>query len=159
MQNICANFVIEWFEIQPMTDNALSPKVDGYLRKHKEWRQEFEQLRRIVLDCQLTEDFKWMHPCYTLEGKNIVLIQDFKHYCALLFPKGALLKDPRSILVAMTENTQAARQIRFTSVGDIVGMETVLKDYIHEAVEVEKAGLKWSSKRQRTLQSPKNSRP
>jgi uncharacterized protein YdeI (YjbR/CyaY-like superfamily) len=120
----------------------MNPKVDEFLSKAKQWKEEYEKLRNIVLDCELTEEFKWMHPCYTFEEKNIVLIHGFKEYCALLFPKGVLLKDSRGILIQQTENVQAARQIRFTNVQEIVAMETILKDYIYEAVEVEKAGLK-----------------
>jgi uncharacterized protein YdeI (YjbR/CyaY-like superfamily) len=124
-----------------MTTNRLNPKVDGFLRKAKSWKEEFEELRKIVLDCQLTEDFKWMHPCYTFQDKNIVLIHGFKEYCALLFHKGALLKDPHGILIQQTENVQAARQIRFTSVQEIEEMQLIVKAYIDEAIEVEKAGL------------------
>lgn len=124
-----------------MTDSRMNPKVDGFLNKAKKWKAEFEALRKIVLDCELTEDFKWMHPCYTFEKKNIVLIHGFKEYCALLFHKGALLQDTRGILIQQTENVQAARQIRFTNVQEIVEMEPVLKAYINEAIEVEKAGL------------------
>src|SRR4051812_37128739 len=125
-----------------MTNSRMNPKVDEFLSKAKQWKEEYEKLRNIVLDCELTEEFKWMHPCYTFEEKNIVLIHGFKEYCALLFPKGVLLKDARGILIQQTENVQAARQIRFTNVQEIVAMETILKDYIYEAVEVEKAGLK-----------------
>jgi uncharacterized protein YdeI (YjbR/CyaY-like superfamily) len=125
-----------------MTESRMNPKVDEFLSKAKQWKEEYEKLRNIVLDCELTEEFKWMHPCYTFEEKNIVLIHGFKEYCALLFPKGVLLKDSRGILIQQTENVQAARQIRFTNVQEIVAMETILKDYIYEAVEVEKAGLK-----------------
>ncbi|WP_431801594.1 YdeI/OmpD-associated family protein [Halobacillus andaensis] len=124
-----------------MTSSVESRKVDGFLRKEKKWKIEFEKLRQIALDCGLTEDFKWMHPCYTLDGKNIVLIHGFKEYCALLFHKGALLKDPNHILIQQTVNTQAARQIRFTNVQEIMDMEKTLKTYIHNAIEVEKAGL------------------
>ncbi|GKU77319.1 YdeI family protein [Paenibacillus sp. L3-i20] len=124
-----------------MTNSATNAKVDGFLRKTKKWKEEYEQLRKIVLDCELTEDFKWMHPCYTLDQKNIVLIHGFKEYCALLFHKGALLKDTQGILIQQTENVQAARQIRFTNVQEIVQMEPILKAYIREAIEVEKAGL------------------
>lgn len=116
-------------------------KIDPYFNKLKQWKEESGLLREIVLDCGLTEEFKWMHPCYTFEGKNIVLIHGFKDYCALLFHKGALLKDPHGILVQQTENVQAARQIRFTGVQEIEEMQLVLKAYIDEAVEVEKAGL------------------
>ncbi|MGY3190343.1 YdeI/OmpD-associated family protein [Lysinibacillus sp. TE18511] len=124
-----------------MTNNRMNPKVDEFLSKAKKWQEEYSVLRNIVCDCELTEDFKWMHPCYTLENKNIVLIHGFKEYCALLFHKGALLKDTHGILIQQTENVQAARQIRFTNVQEIVAMETIIKDYINEAIEVEKAGL------------------
>ncbi len=120
----------------------MNPKVDAYLSRAKKWREEFEKLRTIVLDCQLTEELKWGNPCYTFQKKNIVLIHGFKEYCALLFFKGALLKDADGILIQQTENVQAGRQIRFTNVREIVQMEPILKDYIHEAIEVEKAGLK-----------------
>jgi uncharacterized protein YdeI (YjbR/CyaY-like superfamily) len=119
-----------------------NPKVDAFLGKEKKWQKDFEQLRKIVLDCQLSEELKWGTPCYTLQNKNIVLIHGFKEYCAFLFFKGALLNDPNGILIQQTENVQAARQIRFTNVQEIVGMETILKDFIHAAIEVEKAGLK-----------------
>ena len=122
--------------------NKMNPKVDGYLRKSKKWQEEFEKLRMIILDCGLTEELKWGHPCYTFQKSNIVLIHGFKEYCALLFFKGALLNDPNGILIQQTENVQAARQIRFTNVREIVEMEPILKAYIHEAIEVEKAGLK-----------------
>ncbi|RNB80670.1 hypothetical protein EDM59_25475 [Brevibacillus nitrificans] len=130
-----------------MTSSRLNPKVDEFLSKSKKWREEFEKLRKIVLDCELTEEFKWMHPCYTLEGKNIVLIHGFKEYCALLFHKGALLKDPQGILIQQTENVQAARQIRFTDIQQIVEQEAIVKAYIMEAIEVEKAGLEVSLKK------------
>lgn len=118
-----------------------NPKVDKFIGKAKQWQTEYKELRRIARACDLTEDYKWMHPCYTFEDNNIVIIQGFKHYCALLFPKGVLLKDPEEVLVAMTENVQASRQMRFTSVKHIQELEAVIKDYIAEAVEVEKAGL------------------
>ncbi|MET3194828.1 YdeI family protein [Bacillus sp. OAE603] len=124
-----------------MTERKLHPKVDAFLSKAKNWQEEFENLRRIVLDCNLTEEFKWMHPCYTFEDKNIVLIHGFKEYCALLFHKGALLKDEKGILIQQTENVQSARQIRFTNVQQIIDMEEILKAYIYEAIEVEKSGL------------------
>jgi uncharacterized protein YdeI (YjbR/CyaY-like superfamily) len=130
-----------------MTNSRMNPKVDEFLSKAKKWQEEFEKLRNIVLDCELTEEFKWMHPCYTFEKKNIVLIHGFKEYCALLFHKGALLKDANGILIQQTENVQAARQIRFTNVQEIVEMETILKDYIYEAIEVEKAGLEVNFKK------------
>jgi len=121
--------------------NKRNPKVDTYLRKAKKWREEMEKLRMVCLDCELTEELKWDHPCYTYQKSNIVLIHGFKEYCALLFMKGALLRDPKGILVQQTENVQAARQIRFTNVREIVGMKPILKAYIKEAIEVEKAGL------------------
>ncbi|SLK09736.1 MULTISPECIES: YdeI/OmpD-associated family protein [unclassified Paenibacillus] len=130
-----------------MTTNKTNPKVDEYLNKAKKWKEESEKLREIALSCNLTEDYKWMHPCYTLENKNIVIIHGFKEYCALLFHKGALLKDKQGILIQQTENVQAARQIRFTNLQQIVDMETILKEYILEAIEVEKAGLKVALKK------------
>jgi uncharacterized protein YdeI (YjbR/CyaY-like superfamily) len=122
--------------------NRTNPKVDGYLRKANKWQEEFEQLRRIVLDCELTEELKWGVPCYTFQKGNIVLLHGFKEYCALLFFKGALLKDADGILIKQTENVQSGRQIRFTNAREIIEMEPILKDYIDEAIEVEKAGLK-----------------
>ncbi|MFB6801488.1 YdeI family protein [Peribacillus butanolivorans] len=130
-----------------MTNSRMNPKVDEFLSKAKKWKEEYEKLRNIVLDCELTEKFKWMHPCYTFEKKNIVLIHGFKEYCALLFHKGALLQDTHGILIQQTENVQAARQIRFTNVQEIVEMETTLKAYIYEAIEVEKAGLEVNFKK------------
>jgi uncharacterized protein YdeI (YjbR/CyaY-like superfamily) len=120
----------------------MNPKVDKYLRETKKWREEYEKLRMILLDCHLTEELKWGVPCYTLQKKNIVLIHGFKEYCALLFFKGALLKDARGILIQQTKNVQAARQVRFINVREIVEMKTILKSYVYEAIEVEKAGLK-----------------
>ena len=125
----------------------MNPKVDGYLRKTKKWQEEFETLRLICLDCGLTEELKWGHPCYTFQKNNIVLIHGFKEYCALLFFKGALLKDAKGILIQQTKNVQAARQVRFTNVREIVKMEPILKAYIRQAIEVEKAGLKVSYKK------------
>lgn len=124
-----------------MTNSRMNPKVDEFLSKSKKWKEEYEKLRNIVLDYNLTEEFKWMHPCYMFEEKNIVLIHGFKEYCALLFHKGALLQDAHGILIQQTENVQAARQIRFTNVQEIIEMEPILKAYIHEAIEVEKSGL------------------
>jgi uncharacterized protein YdeI (YjbR/CyaY-like superfamily) len=117
----------------------MNPKVDGYLRRAKKWREEMEKLRRISLDCGLTEELKWGKPCYTFQNSNIVIIQGFKEFCALLFCKGALLKDPKRILKKF--GWQAARRIPFTNVREIVEMEPVLKAYINEAIEAEKAGL------------------
>jgi uncharacterized protein YdeI (YjbR/CyaY-like superfamily) len=124
-----------------MTNSRMNPKVDEFLSKAEKWQEEFEKLRMILLDCQLTEELKWGKPCYTFQESNIVLIHGFKEYCALLFIKGALLKDAHDILIQQTENVQAGRQIRFTTVREIVDMETILKAYIYEAIEVEKAGL------------------
>ena len=124
-----------------MLKGERNTKIDPYFNKLKNWKEEFELLREIVLDCGLTEDFKWMHPCYTLDGKNIVLIHGFKEYCALLFHKGGLLKDTHGILIQQTENVQAARQLRFTNAQTIQEMQLIIQDYIEEAVQIEKAGL------------------
>ena len=120
----------------------MNSKVDAFLRRAEKWRPEFKKLRTIALACGLAEELKWGQPCYTSQGKNIVLMHGFKEYCALLFFKGSLLKDPEGILIQQTENVQAGRQIRFTSVREIAAMEPVLKTYIRKAIEVEKAGLK-----------------
>jgi uncharacterized protein YdeI (YjbR/CyaY-like superfamily) len=120
----------------------MNPKVDFYFNKDKNWQEEIRKLRTIVMDCGLTEELKWGCPCYTYENTNIVLIHVFKEYCALLFFKGALLKDTEGILIQQTKNVQAARQIRFTSVQEITKMKSILKAYIFQAIEVEKAGLK-----------------
>jgi uncharacterized protein YdeI (YjbR/CyaY-like superfamily) len=125
----------------------MNPKVDVYLSKAKKWLVELKKLRMIILDCPLAEELKWGVPCYTFQKSNIVLIHVFKEYCALLFFKGALLKDTHGVLIQQTENVQAARQIRFTNVREIVELEPVLKAYIYEAIEVEKAGLKVSFKK------------
>ncbi|MCJ7616918.1 MAG: YdeI family protein [Desulfobacterales bacterium] len=127
--------------------NKMNPKVDEYFSKANKWQEEFEKLRMIILDCQLTEELKWGWPCYTFQTSNIVLIHGFKEYCALLFMKGALLNDANGILIQQTKNVQAARQIRFTNVREIVEMEPILKAYIYEAIEVEKAGLKVNFKK------------
>jgi uncharacterized protein YdeI (YjbR/CyaY-like superfamily) len=127
--------------------NEMNPKVDVYLSKAKRWQEELEKLRMIILDCQLTEELKWGKPCYTFQKSNIVIIQGFKEFCALLFAKGALLNDPNSILEKPGENTQAARRIPFTNIREIVEMEPILKAYINEAIEVEKAGLEVSYKK------------
>ncbi len=133
----------------------MNPKVDAVLSKAKTWQEEMKKLRTIVLDCGLTEELKWGQPCYTLDKRNIVLIHGFKEYCALLFFKGALLNDGRGILIRQTENVQAARQIRFTNVREIVKMERILKAYIYEAIEVEKAGLKVKLKKTSDYKIPK----
>ena len=119
-----------------------NPKVDAYLSKTKKWQEELKKLRMIILACGLTEELKWGKPCYSFQQSNIVILQGFKEFCALLFAKGALLKDANGILKKPGENTQAARRIPFTNVREIVEMEPVLKAYIHEAIAAEKAGLK-----------------
>ena len=125
----------------------MNSKVDFYFSKANNWQKEIKKLRTIVLDCELTEELKWGCPCYTIDKSNIVLIHVFKEYCALLFFKGALLNDTDGILIQQTENVQAARQVRFTNIREIVKMEAVLKAYIYEAIEVEKAGLKVALKK------------
>jgi len=134
--------------------NRMNPKVDFYFNKAKKWQEEIERLRMIVLDCGLTEELKWGVPCYTFQKSNIVLIHVFKEYCALLFFKGALLNDAKGILIQQTKNVQAARQIRFTNVREIVKMQSILKAYIHEAIEVEKAGLKVPLKKTKEFDIP-----
>ncbi len=134
--------------------NKMNPKVDGFLRKSKEWREEFQKLRTIILGCQLAEELKWGWPCYSFNERNIVLIHGFKEYCALLFFKGALLKDSKGILIQQTENVQAARQIRFTNVQQIAKMAAILKAYIEQAIEVERAGLKVNLKKTATFSIP-----
>lgn len=125
-----------------MADNKMNPLVDAFLNDAQKWREELEKLRAIALDCNLTEELKWGWPCYTFEGNNVIILHGFKGYCAAMFVKGTLLKDASGVLIQQTENVQSARQIRFTSVQQIAEMEPVVKAYIHEAIEVEKAGLK-----------------
>jgi uncharacterized protein YdeI (YjbR/CyaY-like superfamily) len=132
----------------------MNPKVDHFLNKTETWQEEFRKLRQIILDCGLKEEFKWMHPCYTYQKSNVVLMHGFKDYCALLFHKGALLKDPEHILIQQTENVQAARQIRFTNVKEIAELEATIKAYIFEAIEVEKAGLEVKMKKTSEYQIP-----
>ena len=134
--------------------NSMNPKVDWFFTKATKWQEEYEQLRTITLDCGLTEELKWGCPCYIFQKTNIVLIHGFKEYAALLFMKGALLKDVKGILVQQTENVQAARQIRFTSVKEIVKIKTIIKAYIKEAIEVEKAGLKVELKKPTEFKMP-----
>ncbi len=119
----------------------MNPKVDFFFNKAEKWQEEYEKLRAIILDCGLSEELKWGQPCYTLDGSNIVLIHGFKDYCALLFMKGALLQDPAGILIQQTANVQSARQIRFTNLQEIIALESSVKAYILNAVEVEQAGL------------------
>jgi uncharacterized protein YdeI (YjbR/CyaY-like superfamily) len=134
--------------------NKMNHEVDWYFIKAKKWQEELEKLRIIALDCDLTEELKWGVPCYTFDKNNIVLIHVFKEYCAILFFKGALLDDIKGILVQQTKNVQATRQIRFTSVSQIFELETIIKAYIFQAIEVEKAGLKVSFKKPTELEFP-----
>jgi uncharacterized protein YdeI (YjbR/CyaY-like superfamily) len=134
--------------------NNRNPKVAFFFSKAQRWQEEFRKLRTIVLGCGLTEELKWGKPCYTFEQSNVLLIHGFKEYCALLFMKGALLKDSRGILVQQTENVQAARQIRFTNGREIAKMEPVVKAYIKEAIEVEKAGVEVSYKKTSEFKVP-----
>lgn len=124
----------------------MNPKVDDFLENVKDWKEELNLLRSIIIECDLFEDFKWMHPCYTFNKKNIVLIHGFKNYCAILFYKGALLNDAENILVQQTENVQSGRQIRFNNVQEIAKLKQTIKAYLFEAIEVEKAGLKIAPK-------------
>jgi uncharacterized protein YdeI (YjbR/CyaY-like superfamily) len=130
-----------------LKNNQMNPKVDWYFEKASQWQKEYGKLRKIILDTGLTEELKWGNPCYTFNKRNIVLIHGFKEYCALLFFKGALLKDTNGILIQQTENVQAARQIRFTNLKEITKLEPVIKAYIYQATEVEKAGLKVNLKK------------
>lgn len=120
----------------------MNPKVDAYIGRAKKWRKEYETLRTIVLRSGLTEELKWGVPCYTFQKSNVVLIHGFKEYCAILFVKGSLLKDPKGILIQQTENVQAGRQVRFANLQEIERLERTLEAYLREAIEVEKAGLK-----------------
>ncbi len=132
----------------------MNPKVNLFLDKARKWQEEMRLLRSIVLDCGLTEEFKWMHPCYTFQNNNIVLIHGFKSYCALLFHKGAVLMDTDNILIQQTENVQAARQIRFTNIEEIRELEVTIKAYIFEAIEVEKAGIEVKMKKTSAFSMP-----
>jgi uncharacterized protein YdeI (YjbR/CyaY-like superfamily) len=132
----------------------MNPKVDFFFNKAEKWQKEYEKLRTIVLDCDLTEELKWGVPCYTLKKNNIVLIHGFKDYCALLFHKGVLLNDTSGILIQQTKNVQSARQARFTNLNEIVELESIIKTYILEAIEVEKTGLKVQLKKTEALNMP-----
>jgi uncharacterized protein YdeI (YjbR/CyaY-like superfamily) len=133
---------------------APNPEVDASLSKAKTWQKELLALRSLALATNLTEELKWGQPCYTLNGHNVFLIHAFKEYCALLFMKGALMKDPKGILIQQTENVQSARQIRFTSLGQIVKMKPVLRAYLHEAIAVEKSGAKVEMKKTAEFKMP-----
>ncbi|WP_208589681.1 YdeI/OmpD-associated family protein [Gracilibacillus suaedae] len=124
-----------------MEGSNLNPQVDEYIGKSKKWKEEYEILRKIILECDLKEEIKWNKPCYTFEKSNVVIIQGFKDYCALMFFKGVLLNDPKGILVKPGENSQVQRQLRFTNIQDIHAMESTLKVYLQKAIEVEKAGV------------------
>ena len=137
-----------------MTTSVTNPKVDWFFDKATQWQKEYEKLRMIILECGLTEELKWGCPCYQFEKRNIVLIHGFKEYCALLFFKGALLADADGILIQQTENVQSARQIRFTSAKQIVKMERILKAYVYEAIEVERAGLQVKLKKTKDFKIP-----
>jgi uncharacterized protein YdeI (YjbR/CyaY-like superfamily) len=132
----------------------MNPKVDFFFNKEGKWKKEYEKLRMIILDCGLDEKLKWGVPCYTFQEKNVVLIHGFKDYCAILFPKGALLQDPEGILIQQTKNVQSARQVRFTSTREIVKLEPVLKAYVYEAIEVERAGVKIKLKKTADFEIP-----
>lgn len=132
----------------------MNPKVDFFFNKAGAWQQEYQKLRKIILDCGLTEELKWGHPCYVLGKSNIVLIHGFKEYCALLFFKGALLADPNGILIQQTQNVQSARQLRFTNTKEITKLAATIKAYIYEAIEVEKAGLKVALKKTTEYEVP-----
>src|SRR5437867_9545715 len=134
--------------------NRMNSKVDGYVRKSKQWQEELQKLRMIILDCGLTEEMKWRVPCYTFQGSNVLFIGRFKESCVLSFVKGALLKDAKGILIQQTENSQSVRVIRFTNVQQIVELEPTLKAYINEANEVERAGLKVALKKTSEFKIP-----
>ncbi len=126
----------------------MNPAVDNYIDKSPRWREALSALRSILLDCQLDETLKWGVPCYTFQGRNVVLMHTFRDYCALLFHKGALLSDPAGMLIQQTEQTQAAtRQIRFTNVAEVSEQVNVLQNYIREAIELEKAGAQVTFKK------------
>lgn len=137
-----------------MTAKTGSEKIDSFLRREKSWLPEFEELRRILLSCGLTEELKWGQPCYTLNDKNIVLIHGFKAYCALLFFKGALLKDPKQLLIQQTKNVQAARQLRFTTITEILKAEKAIRSFVKEAIALEKSGVKVALKKTSEFEMP-----
>ena len=134
-----------------MAEGKRNPKVEAMIAA-RPWAEEMKALREIVLQTPLTEEIKWGQPCYTSDGKNIVLIHGFKDYCALLFMKGALMKDPKKLLIQQTDNVQSARQIRFTALKEIVGARAALKGYVEDAIAVEKAGL--SVEKKKTAEFP-----
>lgn len=135
--------------------SKMNPKVDFYFNKANQWQEELEKLRMITLACHLDEELKWGVPCYMYQKSNVVLIHVFKEYCAMLFFKGVLMKDPKGILIQQTKNVQAGRQIRFQNIREIIDLESTLKKYIHEAIEVEKSGLKVIMKKTTEFSTPK----
>jgi uncharacterized protein YdeI (YjbR/CyaY-like superfamily) len=137
-----------------MATSKTNPKVDFYFIKNKQWQNELEHLRMIILESGLDEELKWGVPCYTLEKSNVVLIHGFKKYCAILFVKGALLKDSKGVLIQQTEHVQAARQIRFTNIKEVIQNASIIKAYIKEAIQIEKAGLKVELKKSTELLFP-----
>ncbi len=132
----------------------MNPKVDFYFNKASQWQKEYGELRKIILDCGLTEELKWGVPCYTFEGKNVVLIHGFKEYCAILFMKGALMPDAKGILIQQTENVQSARQVRFTSAEEIVKLKATIRVYVNEAIKIERSGLKVELKKTAEYEVP-----
>ena len=132
----------------------MKKNISSFFKDNSKWQKEYKLLRKIILDTGLDEEFKWGKPCYIFQNNNIVLIHGFKEYCAILFHKGALLKDSHKILIQQTKNTQAARQIRFTNLDEIVELETIVKEYIYEAIEVEKAGLEVDYKKTEEFEMP-----
>src|SRR5271165_3714804 len=137
-----------------MRRSPMNPKVNAFLKRQDKWRAEFEKLREILLESGLTEELKWGQPCYALDGKNVALIHGFKDYCAILFHKGALLRDPKSVLIQQTKNVQAARQIRFRSVGEVTKLAKTVKAYVREAIEIERAGVKVQLKKTEDFELP-----
>ncbi len=132
----------------------MNPKVDAFMKRQDKWRSEFAKLREILLSTGLTEELKWGQPCYVLDGKNVVLIHGFKEYCAVLFHKGALLKDPKGILIQQTKNVQSARQIRFTNVHEVTKLKATVKAYVKEAIAIERAGLEVPKKKTKDFEVP-----
>jgi uncharacterized protein YdeI (YjbR/CyaY-like superfamily) len=137
-----------------MTANETNPKVDAFIAGAKKWPEELKKLRAILLDSELTEEFKWHQPCYTFEGKNVVVLGEFKDGCAFSFLKGALLKDAHGVLTMPGQHSQSTRWIKFTSVQEVAEMKSVLKAYLREAIEVEKAGLKVKLRKTSDLKFP-----
>jgi len=139
--------ILQYFRLTDKNTQTMNPKVDDFLKKQQKWQKEFVMLRAIVLSCPLTEELKWGQPCYTFENKNVVIIHGFKEYCAILFIKGALLKDSHKVLIQQTEHVQAGRQIRFTNVKEIESIKDIIKNYILEAIDIEKKGMKVEMKK------------